>query len=261
MTAAHDGSNGYDGSHGSGYGYGYGNGYDGDDELDALMAVLADEPLPGEARADAAFMAGHRAATADVALLREQLGIIGDALAGPEPRPRPATRAAPAGERWYRHPGVRTLSFGALVTAAVASVVLGLGWLVVSNHGVNEVSGGSASDKSVSGGSAHAPARFGCPDLVVEGDITKVQRVPGTDEDRVTLRVTRHYVPEKGKGEVTFLVARETVPDPRPGQHVLAALHKGLAQPARWLTDTTEITRERAAYTKKPPKPGPTTCE
>lgn len=260
MTAAHDGSNGSNGNDACDGYDGY-DGYDGNDELDALMAVLADEPLPGEARADAAFMAGHRAAAADVALLREQLGIIGDALAGPEPRPRPATRAAPAGERWYRHPGVRTLSFGALVTAAVASVVLGLGWLVASNNGLDEQSGGSASDKSVSGGSAHGPARFGCPDLVVEGDITKVRRIPGTDEDRITLRVTRHYVPAKGKDEVTFLVARETVPDPRPGQHVLAAMHKGLTQPARWLTDTTEITRERAALTEKVPESRTPTCE
>jgi hypothetical protein len=156
---------------------------------------------------------------------------------------------------------VRTLSFGALVTAAVASVVLGLGWLVASNNGLDEQSGGSASDKSVSGGSAHAPARFGCPDLVVEGDITKVQGVPGTEENRVTLRVTRHYVPDKGRGEVTLLVDRVAVPHPRPGQHVLAGLHKGFPKPAYWLTDPSEITRERAALTKKRPKSSPTACE
>ncbi|MGW2635418.1 hypothetical protein [Streptomyces sp. NPDC001348] len=255
MTAEHDGYDGYDGTDGT----------DGADDLDALRAVLAGEPLTGRDRADAAFMADHRAATADVALLREQLGIIGDALAGPEPRPRPAARNAPAGERWYRHPGVRTLSFGALVTTAVASVLLGLGWLVTSNNGIDEQSGGSASDKSVSGGSARGPARLACADLVVEGDITKVRRIPGTDEDRVTLRVTRHYVPEKGKDEVTVLVARETVPDPRPGQHVLAAMHKGLTQPARWLTGATEITRERAALVRELPKPRAgtttTTCD
>lgn len=78
MTAEHDGHEGREGRDEQG----------GDDGMDALLAVLADEPLSDEARADAAFMAAHRSAQADVALLREQLGIIGDALAEP---PKAAT--------------------------------------------------------------------------------------------------------------------------------------------------------------------------
>ncbi|MGW7255659.1 hypothetical protein [Streptomyces sp. NPDC054834] len=246
MTAQHDG---YDGN-------------DGNDELDALLAVLADEPLPGEARADAAFMAEHRAAAADVALLREQLGIIGDTLAGTAPRPRPAPEPAPPRERWYRHPGVRTLSFGALVTASVASAVLGLGWLVASNNGADENSGGSASDKSVpSGSSAQGPARLTCARLLVEGDVTKVQPVHGTGEDRVTLRVTRSYIPAKGKAEVTFQVERAAVPDPRPGQHVLAGIQKEATNPDLWITDAAGIARERAAITEELPASGDVACE
>lgn len=52
---------------------------------DALMAAITGEPLSDEARADAAFMAEHDSAAADLALLREQLGIIGHALAEPAP--------------------------------------------------------------------------------------------------------------------------------------------------------------------------------
>ncbi|MDX3068367.1 hypothetical protein PV518_40485, partial [Streptomyces sp. ND04-05B] len=49
--------------------------------MDALMAALLDEPLPEQALADAEFMAARDAAAADVALLREQLGFLGEALA------------------------------------------------------------------------------------------------------------------------------------------------------------------------------------
>ncbi|MGK5693632.1 hypothetical protein ACSNOJ_12170 [Streptomyces sp. URMC 128] len=51
------------------------------DGRDALMAALVDDPLPEGARHDASFMAAHRAATADVTVLREQLLLIGETLA------------------------------------------------------------------------------------------------------------------------------------------------------------------------------------
>lgn len=49
--------------------------------MDALMAAITDEPVPEEAHDDAEFMAEHRAAVADVALLRAQLTALGDAWA------------------------------------------------------------------------------------------------------------------------------------------------------------------------------------
>ncbi|MDG9716821.1 hypothetical protein [Streptomyces sp. DH24] len=70
---------------------------------DPLMSVIADEPLPEAARQDAGFLAEHRAAAADVALLREQLGLIGHALAqapgeaGTEAATAPVRPTAPTG--------------------------------------------------------------------------------------------------------------------------------------------------------------------
>lgn len=65
------------------------------DGVDALMAAITEEPLPDAALADDAFVAEHRAARADLALLREQLGIIGNALAEPEPEPEPQPEPQP----------------------------------------------------------------------------------------------------------------------------------------------------------------------
>ncbi|WP_079194770.1 hypothetical protein [Streptomyces sp. CB02400] len=53
------------------------------DGMDVLMAAILDEPLPARARQDPAFTAAHRAAAADITVLREQLALIGDALAAP----------------------------------------------------------------------------------------------------------------------------------------------------------------------------------
>ncbi|MGX1913970.1 hypothetical protein ACWIID_34820 [Streptomyces phaeochromogenes] len=53
--------------------------------MDALMAALTDEPLPEDARDDAEFLAEHRSALADIALLRDQLRLMGDTLAAETP--------------------------------------------------------------------------------------------------------------------------------------------------------------------------------
>ncbi|MEU6802980.1 pentapeptide repeat-containing protein [Streptomyces neyagawaensis] len=149
--------------------------------MDALMAALLDEPLPEEALADGEFMAARRAAAADVRMLREQLGLIGDALAGadagagaseaeagaPPGRPvaarpgdaagaetvtgrRPAPETAPVAPvtplpTWPARPRRRrralSVAFGTLAAAAAATVVVGLGAVVVQSG-----LGGSADD-------------------------------------------------------------------------------------------------------------------
>ncbi|MEU8978640.1 hypothetical protein [Streptomyces sp. NPDC048309] len=60
--------------------------YAGNAAADALLAAITDEPLPEGAHEDAAFMAEHRSAMADVALLRRQLTAIGNTLADGEVR-------------------------------------------------------------------------------------------------------------------------------------------------------------------------------
>ncbi|NEB07765.1 hypothetical protein G3I32_02515, partial [Streptomyces coelicoflavus] len=64
-----------------------------DDGYDALMAAITGEPLPPDAGPDT--RGEYRSATADVALLREQLNLLGDALGDAEPQDRPAPAPAP----------------------------------------------------------------------------------------------------------------------------------------------------------------------
>lgn len=77
--------------------------------MDALMAALLDGPLPAPARQDTAFMAARSAAVADLAVLREQLTLIGDALAAPAVGPVAAGTEddAPAGREEAAPPGQR----------------------------------------------------------------------------------------------------------------------------------------------------------
>lgn len=60
---------------------------------DALMAAITGEPLPPGVDEEA--HGAYRSATADVALLREQLGIIGRSLSGPPAEPAPGPLPEP----------------------------------------------------------------------------------------------------------------------------------------------------------------------
>jgi hypothetical protein len=163
--------------------------------LDALMAALLDEPLPEEALADGEFLAARRAAAADVLLLREQLGLIGDALAGadagageseaeagaPPGRPvaarpgdaagaetvtgrRPAPETAPVAPvrplptwpaRPRRHRRALTVAFGTLAAAAAATVLVGLGVVVVESGAGGSADSASTDTKQGDGSSLH----------------------------------------------------------------------------------------------------------
>ncbi|MBN0046343.1 hypothetical protein JS756_19995 [Streptomyces actuosus] len=193
-------------------------------------AITGERPPAG---ADAAFLAEHRAAETDVALLRRQLTALGDALAdaapsvpsahsaptgtaspveptGVEPpsaeRSRPApspSGPAPAAPRVpVRRPRRRLLA-AALGLAAAAAGVTVAGSLVVP--AVNDAARehGSAADAKAAAppvGLAD-PAYVACAALVVEGDVTGVTPVAGTAERRVTLRVTRAYAPRRQAGD------------------------------------------------------------
>jgi hypothetical protein len=235
---------------------------------DALAAALFDEAPPeGE---DAGFLAARDAALADLALLQEQLTLIGDTLAGREEGapagerpaedtgaagPRPA-RTAPA-TPLRRRPRYRPLrlAFGGLAAAAAASLVLGLSWLV-SQNGVTAGSAdrGVASDAKEAPGAkedagAHAfgsPGYLACARLVAEGLVTAVQVVPETDGTyRVTVRPTRYF---KGGGPVTFL--RDAGDSPlRPGDPVLVGMTDEGPYPDTVVAGAEPVAHQRAGLT------------
>jgi hypothetical protein len=237
-------------------------------EIDALFAVLADEPLTGEQRADPAFMAEHGAATADVALLREQLGIIGDTLAAPPPRPEPRPRPA-ARRRPRRHPGVRALGLAGALAAAFTGAVFGIGWLA-ANGGSSAMSNGAGSDRAADsapgaasqGGKEQAggPGYLACARLVVEGTVTGVRQLADTGTERVTLRVTRAYKPAKTAEEVQFLFGSGTDARVRTGARLLVGITGGRQIPDRYAVGEAEIARERSWIVQDLPASRTTTC-
>ncbi|MFI8532763.1 hypothetical protein ACIGMX_21295 [Streptomyces aquilus] len=213
-------------------------------DVDALMAALTGEPLPDDA--DAALRAEHRAATDDIALLREQLGLIGDTLAR-EPRPAPRPAARPARVRGW----APRLAFGTLAVAAAASVVTGLGWLIATGGNDSADAGSSASDKSQTG--AEAGPRFGsphylaCTRLVVEGKVTSVERLADQVQLRITLDVVRYYKQDgEGPKRLTYVVDDVFVDGLHKGDRVLFGVLQGDAVPDHWVVGEKEVARERA---------------
>lgn len=250
------------------------DGYDGPSGADALMAAIIDGPLTDEARADAAFMAEHRSAVADVALLREQLGIIGRALAeppapvpepepapDPDPVPVPVRRPSRARRRFF------AVALGGLAVAAAGSVLVGMGWLLTQT-GAGDASsskGDSAADSqeaaSPAGGTAFGSPRYlACSRLVAEGRATSVEQLPGTASIRVTLHMTRYYRPGKGEEELTFVVDENLVPGLRKGVSVLIGIPQGARQPDFWAVGEQNIAPERAWITASLPKARELTC-
>ncbi|MEU6541971.1 hypothetical protein [Streptomyces sp. NPDC046859] len=246
------------------------------DGADALMTAITGEPLPPGARADAAFLAEHRAAEADLAVLREQLGVIGHALA----EPPPATTPAPAPALPVR-PSPRprrrafSLALGGLAVAAAASVMAGMGWLM-SGGGTGAAdssgldAGSSAEKQSDAGGVAFGSARYlACSRLVAEGEATAVERLPGTTTLRITLSLTRVYLPEvpeedakgsKPDEEQVFVVDENVVPGIRAGDPVLVGVPRGADQPDFWAVGERQIALERAMVTASLPEARELTC-
>ncbi|MFF7376010.1 hypothetical protein ACFY96_12195 [Streptomyces massasporeus] len=236
---------------------------DGHDEA-ALMAAITGEEPPREARASDAFMAEYRSATADVALLREQLGLIGQALAEPSEAPGPETGGAsvtPLAVRRKRSDPL-ALALKGLVAAVGASFVIGMGWLVVQSDGLSagdDQGGSAAADSSADRPQAGEDAKLGhagylaCARIVVEGTVAGVETLPGTGQDRITLDVTRYYKPDKGGKRITFPMDTGVDPRLRAGDHVLVGIPAGQAEPDIWTTGEKEIARDRAWITEALP--------
>ncbi|GGR20885.1 hypothetical protein [Streptomyces roseolus] len=126
-------------------------------------------------------------ALADVALIREQLGVLADALtAPPEPRVRPRRARAVA---WA-------------LAACAALGVLGTGgaWLA-ARPGGGGVDGAGDDAKRTPGGIV------ACATDVAEGTVARAEPLPGEEAGayRVVLRVERTYKPTGGgPGELAF---------------------------------------------------------
>lgn len=256
------------------------------DGADALMAAITGEPLPDAARADAEFMAGHRAALADVAVLREQLGIVGDALAAPpgEASSPAAVRASrpvaapdesgrgtvrdiphvPRPVRPARRGRALRIAFGSLAAVAALAVVVGLGRLMaLSGSQSDSASKSSADAASTSAGAADKAVGDGptpsdperevaCSRLVVEGTVAEVGPL-GDPRIRVVLSVTRYYRPDHGPARVTFLLDRGAEPQPRRGQHVLIRIPQGADGPTLWAVGGERVAANRAWITRALP--------
>ncbi|MER7480978.1 hypothetical protein ABTX60_25620 [Streptomyces sp. NPDC126510] len=232
----------------------------GHDGTDALMAAITGEAPPREARASETFMTEYRAATADVALLREQLGLIAHALAGPPEVPASETGGAsvtPLPARRKR-PEPLAVALKGLVAAVGASLVIGMGWLVVQSGDMSAGSdqgGSSAADSSAGRPQTEGGAKLGhagylaCARTVVEGTVAEVETLPGTGQDRITLDVTRYYKPDKGRARITFPMETGAEPSLRDGEHVLVGFSAGQALPDMWATGEKEIARDRAWIT------------
>ncbi|MEU3886088.1 hypothetical protein [Streptomyces sp. NPDC029041] len=233
----------------------------GRDGTDALMAAITAEAPPLEARADDAFMAEYRAAAADVALLREQLGLIGQALAEPLRAPVSETGGAarvPSLPVRRKRPEPLAVALKGLVAAVGASLVIGMGWLVVQSgdmSGGSDQGGSSAADSSAGrphpeGGAKLTDAGYlACARIVVEGTVAEVEPLPGTGQNRITLDVTRYYKPDKGRARITFPLETGAVPSLKAGDHMLVGISGDRAHPDAWATGEKEIARERAWIT------------
>ncbi|NGO48088.1 hypothetical protein [Streptomyces ureilyticus] len=192
---------------------------EGDARTDALLAAITDEPLSQEALDDPEFMAEHRSAVADVAALREQLMVMGEALAAESERSPadtvPVTTPKPAkpARSWQprRYAG---LAVGALVIAMGTTLLGGLVWLGVQNSGGGDagVSSDSAAGKAESssgedtarneqGEKPFAPEPYiACSKVLVQGTVLSVTRRDDGDV-RVVLEVKRYLRPERTVAE------------------------------------------------------------
>lgn len=253
--------------------------------FDPLMAVIGGEPLPEAARADVALVAAHRSAEADVALLREQLGLLGDALAdagadasgtgarvaGAKTQVSGAGATAPPAVRPSRRRPF-TLALGGLAVACAAAFLSGTAWLLTQSGGAGGGAAGDAAAGSEAGVLFGSPRYLACARIVAEGTVTDAEPVPGADRTRITLDVTRAYKPQSPREQaepeasdadadpLVFHVRNGVAGTLHEGGHVLVGLpHRG-DHPDALFTDGPEIAAERARVLRSLPASRGLTC-
>ncbi|KOG32426.1 hypothetical protein [Streptomyces resistomycificus] len=237
--------------------------HDGRAGADALMAAITDEPLPDTARADPAFLAEHRSAQADLALLREQLGLIGHALAEPPAAPRPApVRPSRSPSRTPARRRAFNLAFGALAVTAAAAVLSGMGWLLSQAPSGAGAGADSGAAKQESGGVRFGSPRYlACARTVAEGTVLRAEELPDGELLRVTVRVTRYYKPAEGEDELTYVISRYVMSRlPAKGDRVLFGAWHDAATPDSWVLGERAVARERAWITASLPESRGLTC-
>lgn len=222
-------------------------------EDDALMLALTDEPLPDASGQDPAPAAEHAAAVADVALLREHIGVAGRALAAPAPEPGRTAAVRPAGAR-RRH----TMALGLAAAAAAVSLVGGAAWLAIESGGGISKSADSDAAKGAAPEAGNGAGSGGddkdqksgvyvpCARLIVEGRVKSVEPIPGGVQERIVLDVTRYYKPSRGAEQITFVMDVDVDPRLRPGDPTLIGIPKGAASPDIWSNKKADIARDRA---------------
>ncbi|MGW6272757.1 hypothetical protein [Streptomyces sp. NPDC055060] len=229
----------------------------------AADGFTTDASAAGGSRLDPALAAERAAAVADVALLREHIGVVGRALAAPEPAPRKVPTPVPDPLPRVRPVGVRrrrvTVALGLAAAVAAVSLVGGSAWLAMeSGGGMSKSSDDSgkgaapgAADQERDGGGPDSgdqkPGGYvACARLIVEGTVKRVEPVPGGEKERIVLDVTRYYKPDKGAGRITFVMDTDVDPRLHPGDRTLIGIPKGQASPDLWSDGTADLARDRA---------------
>ncbi|MGW4198624.1 hypothetical protein [Streptomyces sp. NPDC005004] len=219
MTAGHEDTSDTEGTaaHGSG--------------LDALMAAITGEEPPEVSRRDARFRREHRAAEADVAVLRRELTRIAEALTGEEAPDAVApdaavAQAAPAGPPRHRR-RLRTALLALAASAAVGLFGAGVSWLGAHNAG-----GGASADSAASGAKLTPEGVIACAGTVAEGTVERVEQAGPQGVFTVVLKVDRSYKPPRTRDpELTFTVHDPAAPRYyRAGVRMLVVVPRSAAE-------------------------------
>ncbi|MEW1758538.1 hypothetical protein AB0393_18755 [Streptomyces cyaneofuscatus] len=175
-------------------------------DSDELMAVLMAGPAPeGEAEA-----AAYRAAERDMALLREELGLLGDLLAREEPGAAPPPVAVARSRPRWRRPGVLALAASAAVLAGAAGV--GLFWTAArpADDGMAKLTEAGI---------------VSCARVIADGTVTAVE--PAGERLRVVLTADRFLKPDApGTDRVEFLVPRSEAAGFPPGVPMVVSVSR-----------------------------------
>ncbi|MZD10201.1 hypothetical protein GTW43_34745, partial [Streptomyces sp. SID5785] len=109
-------------------------------------------------------------------------------------------------------------------------------------------------------GPRSAESLVACSRLIVEGRVERVDPVPGTDQDRITLRVTHTYKPRSGGAPtVTFPVDQGLAPGAAVGDRPLVSIPEGAQEPDTWALGA-ERTRLRTRIVTALPRAADLPC-